>query len=101
MTVRIIAIDWSGAKKHAGKKIFWAEFRDGRPACLEGGRDRDQTIERLIEGTKGLDSIVAGLDFAFSCPAWFLRHQGHPDVDAFWHAVEHRSEEWLKRCPPP
>ena len=101
MAVRTIAIDWSGAKRAAGEKIFWAEFRDGRAVCLENGRDRDQTIERLIESAKGLDHVVAGLDFAFSCPAWFLRYQEHLHVGAFWDAVGHRCDEWLEECSPP
>jgi hypothetical protein len=101
MAVRIIAIDWSGAKKHAAKKIFWAEFRDGRPVYLENGRDRDQTIERLIHSASGLDNIIAGVDFAFSCPAWFLHHRQCRDVSAFWDEVGYHCEEWLERCSSP
>jgi len=101
MGVRIIAIDWSGAKKRPGKKIFWAEFRDGRAVRLESGRDRDRTVELLIDSASGADTVVAGLDFAFSCPAWFLRHQQHFDVGAFWDAVGHCGEAWLEDCSAP
>jgi hypothetical protein len=101
MAVRIIAIDWSGAKKNAGKKIFWAEFRNGRAVCLENGRDRDQTIRCLVDSANGPDKVIVGLDFAFSCPAWFVRHQKHSDVGPFWDTVGHRCEEWLEECSSP
>jgi hypothetical protein len=31
MTARVVAIDWSGAKRGAARKIWLPEFRDGRP----------------------------------------------------------------------
>ena len=40
MSTRVIAIDWSGAKQNAAKKIWLAEFRNGQPFGLpSNGKD--------------------------------------------------------------
>ena len=100
MALRVIAIDWSGGKRNPGKKIFWAEFKDGKAICPENGYDREQTISKLTDAAT-IDAVIAGLDFAFSCPAWFLRYHGHSQIGTFWNDVGQRSESWLRECSPP
>ncbi len=69
--VRVVAVDWSGAKSAVHKKIWLAEVVDGRMVRLETGRDREEVVEHLIgEAALGCPMVV-GLDFAFAFPAWF------------------------------
>ncbi len=74
--MRIIAIDWSGARQNAGKTIWLAEARDGRLARLENGRDREAIADHLIAEARRDPALVVGFDFAFSLPAWFLDGRG-------------------------
>jgi hypothetical protein len=40
--MRMIAIDWSGARSGARRKIWLAEWCDGEVTRLECGRSRDE-----------------------------------------------------------
>jgi hypothetical protein len=83
---RTIAIDWSGAKVGAAKKIWIAEARDEQLLMLESGRDRDQVAAWLIDEMHRGEPLVVGLDFAFSFPRWFLDE----------HAIDHPAEMWSR-----
>ena len=96
---RVIAIDWSGAKTGARRKIWLAEARAGRLTRLESGRDGREVVEHLIADARG--DVVVGLDFAFSFPRWFAEDQGAPPIEELWTLVAERGEEWLRRCPNP
>src|SRR6185503_2366866 len=111
-----IAVDWCGAIADARKRMWLAEARAGdrasRPAGpsaqrradrtaqprasrivrLECGRDRDETIEHLIECARREPRTVVGLDFAFSFPAWFLEARGVRDADSAWSLVDREGE---------
>jgi hypothetical protein len=89
MMPRIIAIDWSGAKIGAARKIWLAEARDGVLLRLEGGWRREAIIEHLAETAREGGPVVAGLDFGFSFPAWYLRERGF--------AAAHDAWSWLAR----
>lgn len=99
--LRVIAVDWSGARKGARHRIWLAEVQDGTLLRLEEGRSREEIVEHLIEEAKRDPALVVGLDFAFSFPAWFLKHHGAGDVRALWALVEREGEDWLARCPVP
>ena len=45
---RVIAVDWSGAKTGARRKMWLAEVCGGRLQRLESGRDRCELIEHLF-----------------------------------------------------
>lgn len=64
---------------------------------LTGGLDRAQAIAHVVAA----GDVVAGFDFAFSFPAWFVRAQGCADVEALWARVAREGEGWLAACDPP
>lgn len=74
---RIIAVDWSGAKANSGsaRKIALAEARDGVLLSVADRLTREDVVNRLIEYARERD-VIAGLDFGFSMPAWYLQRRG-------------------------
>jgi hypothetical protein len=101
MTLRVIAIDWSGALVGSEKKIWLAEAVGGELQRLECGRSRDAIGDFLIEqATSDLEMII-GLDFAFSMPEWFLRECGAASAPALWERVAGDGDAWLARCREP
>lgn len=101
--MRIIAIDWSGAKIGAANRIWRADVVDGNLAYLANGFTQDELTAQLIDLAARDEPIVAGLDFAFSMPAWFLEQQRIPSAPELWRrvAADALGEEWLARCEPP
>jgi hypothetical protein len=99
--MRVIAIDWSGAKRGVRKKIWTAEFADGEPVAPYAGCSRDEIVQHLVEVARSPEPVFVGLDFAFSYPAWFVRDHGCKSAFEFWRIVERRGEEWLNTCPTP
>jgi hypothetical protein len=98
---RLIAIDWSGAKKGAARSIWLAEARDGRLVRLESGRTREQVGELLLGEAERDPELVVGLDFAFSLPSWFLRARGIADAPALWELMARACEDWIRDPPSP
>jgi hypothetical protein len=98
---RILAVDWSGARTAEHRAIWLAEARDGRLVRLEGGRGREQLVAHLLEEAERDPDLVAGLDFAFSLPEWFLRARGIDDVWDAWDLVAREAEAWLRNPQPP
>ena len=98
---RVIAIDWSGAKKGAAKKIWWCEVVKGKVRRLECGRDRAEIERQLLHEASNDPNFVVGLDFAFSLPAPFLFKRGHREIDGVWLEVERCGEDWIAECPFP
>ena len=72
MSLRTIAVDWSGAVSGAQRKIWLAEAVGGQITRLESGRDRAAIADFLISEASRTPGLVVGLDFAFSLPGWFL-----------------------------
>ena len=100
--MRIIAVDWSGAKARPGSRIWLAEARDGVLSRLESGRDRGEVVDHLVELARHDPDLVVGLDFAFAFPAWFTRDvAGAEGIEALWRHVADEGERWLTDCPPP
>jgi hypothetical protein len=98
---RIIAIDWSGARRNAQKKIWLAEVLDHRLVRLEAGRDRNEVAEHLIvEATKD-HRLIVGFDFAFSLPSWFLHYHGCGSVRDLWQLAGRGGDAWLSACESP
>lgn len=98
---RVVAIDWSGAKAKSGQRKhiwiadLWPE-RMGQPLVLESGRTRDEVADWLIEAAQQTPSMVIGIDFAFSYPAWFVREEcGCGEIGEFWNLVREQGETWL------
>lgn len=98
---RIIAIDWSGARTGAQRKIWIAEVRHGNLVFLERGKDRDEVASWLIEEAARGEQLIVGMDFAFSFPAWFLDEHGCHTASEMWCLVAEKAEGWLKDCDYP
>ncbi len=99
--MRVIAIDWSGARTGATGKIWLAEVVDGHLLRLEPGRDRDQLAGHLIAEAERDPDLVVGFDFAFAFPVWFQQELGVASADDVWERVDEEGERWLQECPPP
>ena len=98
---RAIAVDWSGARTGAARKIWVAEAVDGRLEALEGGRDRDAVVDWLCARRLAVPRAVVGIDFSFSYPAWFLDARGWRQPMQIWRGVAEHGEGWLADCPAP
>ncbi|MGI9117319.1 MAG: hypothetical protein ACR2JV_06760 [Gaiellales bacterium] len=98
---RAIAVDWSGAITGERSRIWIAEAVDGALETLESGRTRAEAIAWVCARRAAVPSCVAGFDFSFSLPAWFLDAHGCRTIDDAWRLVAERGEEWLATCPAP
>jgi hypothetical protein len=98
---RILAVDWSGDRSAARRKIWLCEAVGGRVLRLENGRSREEVAEHLIAEAGRDPRFVVGLDFAFSFPAAFLRKRAHRRIGSVWQEAEALGEEWLAHCPSP
>lgn len=103
MTLRCIAVDWSGAREERNQrqKIWLGEAVDGSLLRLEDGRDRDALAAQLLAEAERAPGLVVGLDFAFSLPAWALAALGAADAPALWARAEREGDRWLDECAPP
>lgn len=95
---RVIAVDWSGARDASG--VYVAEVADGVVRRLEAPGSRERAVADVVAaareaGARG-ERVVAGFDFAFSYPAWYLRERGCPDAPSFWDLVAREGEGWLR-----
>lgn len=101
-TPRAIAIDWSGAlNPNKPKRKIWAAVAVGsRLGVLLSQDSRKAAIDWLIKQLEQPNTI-AGLDFAFSMPAWFVREYGCDKAIDFWAVAEREGKRWLKCCPYP
>ncbi len=102
MSTRVIAIDWSGAKQNAAKKIWLAEFRNGQPFGLpSNGKDPTEVLDNLVRSCAVDRETVVGMDFAFSFPEWFIADQNCRTAEEMWTRAESDGERWLKECSNP
>lgn len=101
MSVRVIAVDWSGRQRGAEKSIWLAEAVADRLARLENGRSRGEIAEHLMAEAERDPQMVVGFDFAFSLPAWFLDERGLSNAPELWGLADREAETWLAECRPP
>ena len=98
---RVVAVDWSGRSTGGEETIWLAEARGETLVRLEPGRTREQITDWLLEAASGGSPMIAGLDFAFSLPAWFARAHGCVTGPEVWELAATEGERWLAECPPP
>jgi len=91
---RVIAVDWSGARDAAG--VWMAEVIGGVVTRLEPPGSRERAVALIAAAAREEPRLAAGLDFAFSYPAWFVEERGCADAFAFWDLVARDGEEWLR-----
>jgi hypothetical protein len=99
--MRIMAVDWSGAKRRPEHRMWLAEAAGDRLVGLARGRNRAALTEHVIAQAQHDPDLIVGLDFAFSFPAWFVREQGCTSAHDVWTVCEERGEDWLRTCAPP
>jgi hypothetical protein len=94
----VVGVDWSGANTHDGAKGTYA-------ATIVGGRTvdiRSAGRTAVVEYVDGLDgTVLAGFDFSFSYPRWFVESLGCTNVRQLWHVVSTDGERWLETVPDP
>jgi hypothetical protein len=82
---RMIAVDWSGRGKPDHRHYIWlCEISGSEVQRLESGRLRPAVVEHLVELAGSDSSLVVGLDFAFSAPAWYLAERGLHSPRKLW-----------------
>jgi hypothetical protein len=100
--VRALAVDWSGARSLPAQRrgIWLADAEDGMLRSVVGGFTRaevtDEILRRVDDGV-----TLAGLDFSFSFPAWFVDALGAADGPGVWELAARDGERWLETCEPP
>jgi hypothetical protein len=97
---RVVAVDWSGRARGAGRYRWAAEVVGGELVALRGGWELDALCEHLVELARD-DTLVVGFDFSFSLPAWYLDTLGVSNGPELWRVVAEHGETWLRECEPP
>jgi hypothetical protein len=98
----VVAVDWSGAAQGAATRIWLAHVVDGALVTLRNGRSRREVVDDLVDLRRQSPAgLVAGLDFSFSFPAWFVQDHGCTTVGDMWKRAAQDGEEWLADCAPP
>jgi hypothetical protein len=67
----------------------------GQLDLLEKGRNREEVADFLVHLCKRDRSLIIGLDFGFSFPAWFLDELGVTSGAELWKLASARGETWL------
>ena len=99
--MRLLAVDWSGDRHGARRRIRVAEARPGRLLDVRGGLDRDGVGELLASLRDGPEPAVVGMDFSFGLAGWFAREHGCTALPQVWRLAAADGERWLRECPPP
>ena len=100
---RVVAIDWSGAGADGSKRqpgIWVGCWSEGGSVDLFGGLSREEVTSWLCVEAKREPALVAGFDFSFSFPAWFVRRHGG-SARAMWKAAAGQGEAWLRDAAYP
>jgi hypothetical protein len=100
--VRALAVDWSGARSLSAQRqgIWLADAEDGVLRAVVGGLTRAEAIDEILRRVD--DGVtLAGLDFSFSFPAWFVDALGAADGPGVWELAARDGEHWLDACEPP
>lgn len=98
---RVIAVDWSGAVTGERKKIWLCEVSARGVERLESGRTREELVAEVVRAAGSCPRLVAGFDFAFSFPRWFLDARKLPSARALWALATREGESWLRADAPP
>jgi diadenosine tetraphosphate (Ap4A) HIT family hydrolase len=101
MTLRVMAIDWSGAVSGAESKIWLGEVRDGQVVRLEPGRSRTGIAQHLIQEAGNDPELVVGLDSPSPFPSGSFDPEAWPTLRTLWELVEGEGERWLRECSSP
>lgn len=98
--MRVLAVDWSGARQRERAGIRVAEAGRGGLVSVRGDLDRAGVVTHVLEIAAN-DPVVVGLDFSFGLPGWFPRERGCAEVSELWDLVEREGERWMADEPDP
>ncbi len=98
---KIVAIDWSGARRGARRSIWLAEIDGDGVRRLECGRDQNEVVAEVVALATRDPDVVVGLDFAFSAPEWYVRDRGFSNARELWRAMDREGEQLLAEPRPP
>lgn len=100
---RVIAVDWSGARTGAAKKLWLAEICAGRVLRLECGRDREEVTHELLQvvalAHANRERVVIGLDFGFGVPVWYADREGWGTGREVWRAFSFEHADAMLTAP--
>ena len=98
--MRVVGVDWSGRRTGEHHHLWTAELDGGGRVGPLAGRTRAGAAAPLVALAERDSDLIAGLDFCFSLPAWFLSHHRIHGVADLWDDAG-RLEGWLAACEPP
>lgn len=101
MTTRYVAVDWSGSLSGGGSQTWLAAVEEGALVTLQGPMTRAEIVDTLLDSLRRRTRLVAGLDFGFSFPAWYVGRLGCSTVSDLWELAAEAGESWLASCSPP
>ena len=90
-----IAVDWSGARQGGGRRIWLAEVIGDELVVLQNRWNLETLLLWLIGRAERNTSLVLGLDFAFSFPAWFVAERFGGVAEVGWDQASANGEAWL------
>jgi len=96
-----IAVDWSGARVGGGRRIWLAEVTGDELVVLQNRWNLESLAVWLIGRAERDSSLVLGLDFAFSFPAWFVTERFGGVAEVGWEQVLANGEAWLHDVASP
>jgi len=96
-----IAVDWSGARDGSGRRTWLAEVIGDELVFLQNRWNLERLLGWLIARAERDPSLVLGLDFAFSFPAWFVSERFGGLVEVGWEQALAKGEAWLHDVASP
>ena len=98
--VSVVAVDWSGRRTGEAPPPLDGRGADGELLAPRGGPHPGAGGRRARRrASAGGEPVVAGFDFSFSLPEWFLDERGYGDAADLWAAAAADGERWLRECP--
>jgi hypothetical protein len=101
LSLKAVAVDWSGRKTGERSVICLAEAQAGQLLSVQSGFTREEVIAHLVEMKNEDPNLVVGFDFSFSLPGWFVTEQGCKSAVEFWPVAAELGEQWLEQCTEP
>jgi hypothetical protein len=96
-----IAVDWSGARAGGGRRTWLAEVAGDELGAFQNRWNVKSLLEWLSARAERDPSLVVGLDFAFSFPAWFVGERCGGTAEAAWERASADCEDWLRSQASP
>jgi hypothetical protein len=94
----VIAVDWSGARRPTAKSGIWvAAVENGTVVESRAVSTREAAVAFVQDHAP---PVIAGFDFSFGMPEWFVRARDCTTIDEVWALAARDGERWLAPTPP-